>query len=203
MEKRAKGKLQQAIIVDQQLTWRFAASYLLESAYYNVTPIKADQLQNCLTKNGDIIDLALIQIDEHSQASQLIELIQQCQQKQVATIFAIDAIQLSALYKLYELRPNGLILTRRIEQLSVAIQKLSQQQRFCANNLTRLVTEYQHFLLSTPSPLHAAIKSGIYFDGKRLHFCGKHQDMEQLEINRLLQHSNQQLLHPKKQPTLH
>lgn len=199
----AKATQLQAIIVDQQLTWRFAASYLLEAAYYNVTPIQAEQLQSCLDKNGDIIDLALIQIDEHTPANRLTELLRQCQQKQVATIFAIDAIQLSTLYHLYEQRPNGLILTKRIEQLSAAIEKLSQQQRFCANNLTRLVTEYQHFLLSTPSPLHAAIKAGIYFDGKCLHFCGKHQDTQQLDIERLLQHSNQQLLHPQRLPTLH
>ncbi len=194
---------QQAIIIDQQLTWRFAASYLLESAYYNVTPIQPEHAHNCLNKNGDIIDLALIQIDEQTSTKTLLELLKQCKQHRIATVFAIDAIQLSTLHKLYEQRPNGLILTKRIEQLSAVIEKLALHQRYCANSLTRLVTEYQHFLLSTPSPLHAAIKSGIFFDGKRLNFCGKHQDTEQFEIDRLLQHSNQELLQPKKHPTLH
>lgn len=161
-------KQKQAIIVDQNLLWRLAASHILEAANYKVTPIAPSSTRHCLEKNANEIQLALIHISERFCLKQLEHIITHCRQHKIKLIMIISQIKLAALSRLYSMHPEGMISDNAIEQLVDALEANDNNRKYCEEQLQHMVGEYHYLLRQSPDSLQKTIEQSVFFNGSML-----------------------------------
>ncbi len=146
-------KSKKAIIVDENLTWRYAASYILESANFSVTPIRRHALKHCLLKNAAQLQLALIRVDALSSIQELRDIITLCQTHNICTVLTIGTVRLAILQLLHQLKPNAIIVQNNAEQLIAAFEHFNRHQNYLAPALKHAVDQYCYLQTSPANKL--------------------------------------------------
>lgn len=153
----------QAIIVDENLTWRYAASYILESANFAVTAIKRHDLKDHLNNNNKKLDLVVIHVSPASSLCELRDILYTCRLHNIDTILSVSSIRLSSLHYLQQLQPSALIPSNAIKQLIYALTDLGKQSSYCAPILKASIKQYIYCLSQTPATLKTEIKNTLLF----------------------------------------
>lgn len=158
----------QAILVEEDLLWRFAESYILESANFKVTPIRRKALQHCITKSACAIDLAIIRITNDIDDNTLMSINTLKRKQGFKLILLFKTCKLALLKQAFQLNPDAMILSSDVRNLLDTLNAFDRKQRYYSHQISELLYHYDHLIDQIPGALKSHAQQNLMFDGKQI-----------------------------------